>query len=29
VKVRNQNGENIAVFQGLSRSIGGAIFDGD
>ncbi|HTT99850.1 MAG TPA: hydroxyphenylacetyl-CoA thioesterase PaaI [Rhizomicrobium sp.] len=29
VKVRNQNGENIAVFQGLSRSIGGAILDGD
>ena len=29
VKVRNQNDENIAVFQGLSRSIGGAIFDGD
>ena len=28
VKVRNQNGENIAVFQGLSRSIGGAILDG-
>ena len=29
VKVRNQNGENIAVFQGLSRSIGGAILDGN
>jgi len=29
VKVRNQNGEDIAVFQGLSRSIGGAIIDGD
>ena len=29
VKVRNQNGENIAVFQGLSRSIGGAILEGD
>ena len=29
VKVKNQNGENIAVFQGLSRSIGGAILDGD
>jgi len=29
VKVRNQKGENIAVFQGLSRSIGGAILDGD
>ena len=26
VKVRNQNGEIIAVFQGLSRSIGGAVF---
>jgi acyl-CoA thioesterase len=25
VKVRNQNGEIIAVFQGLSRSIGGAV----
>ena len=29
VKVKNQNGENIAVFQGLSRSIGGAILDED
>jgi len=29
VKVKNQNGENIAIFQGLSRSIGGAILDGD
>lgn len=29
VKVRNQNGENIAIFQGLSRSTGGAILDGD
>ena len=25
VKVRNQNGEIIAVFQGLSRSIGGLV----
>ena len=25
VKVRNQNGEIIAVFQGLSRSIGGVV----
>jgi acyl-CoA thioesterase len=25
VKVRNQNGEIIAVFQGLSRSIGGTV----
>ena len=25
VKVRSQNGEIIAVFQGLSRSIGGAV----
>jgi acyl-CoA thioesterase len=29
VKVRNQNGENIAVFQGLSRSIGGTILEED
>jgi acyl-CoA thioesterase len=25
VKVRNQNGEIVAIFQGLSRSIGGSI----
>jgi acyl-CoA thioesterase len=29
VKVRNQKGENIAVFQGLSRSIGGVVLDGN
>ena len=29
VTVRNQKDEKIAVFQGLSRSIGGPILDGD
>jgi acyl-CoA thioesterase len=29
VTVRNQKDERIAVFQGLSRSIGGPILDGD
>jgi acyl-CoA thioesterase len=29
VTVCNRNGEKIAVFQGLSRAIGGAVLDGD
>ncbi len=29
VTVRNQKGEVIAVFQGLSRSIGGAVLEGN
>lgn len=29
VAVTNQKGEKIAVFQGLSRSIGGAVLKGD
>ncbi|HTQ12679.1 MAG TPA: hydroxyphenylacetyl-CoA thioesterase PaaI [Rhizomicrobium sp.] len=29
VEIRNQRGEKIAIFQGLSRGIGGAILGGD
>jgi acyl-CoA thioesterase len=29
VTVRNRKGEKIAVFQGLSRAIGGAVLDGN
>jgi acyl-CoA thioesterase len=29
IEVRNQNGEKIAVFQGLSRSIGGKVLPED
>lgn len=29
VRVRKQGGEDVAVFQGLSRSIGGAVLEGN